>query len=727
MYLLVLGWHPVGGGMLFGDTIIQIIKRGTRKSLLLATILQFGVTLLPTVSFGQPPWSGILNPTRATDWTTAGFAIPNYTVPCATQPSLSSGSGNAAANTAAINNAIASCDASHNVVNLPAGTYYIHAFDYQTKSHVVVRGAGPNSTYLYDSGGVGCKGYSAAGFCMGGDSLYAQSANAQPGQSNVCSFTGTNGAVGIYTQGATSIILNSCGSKPPVGLIVVLDQADDGADNGGIWLCSGYDPVPSTRCIQNSPNNNADGRLIGGVQYSEQQEVVITSVSGSGSGPYTVGISAPFYFNNFRSSQTPGAWWASSNITLDGLENLTLDHSTDTSTAPGGIIIWCYQCWMRNVRSLYGLENHVFIVSDVQPVVRDSYFYGNQHGGSESYCIQMEEVSGGLVENNIMQNTTSPDIKDAVTGGVVGYNFTPYINFGNYLQGTYASHNSGSAFNLLEGNSTTEFLGDDVWGTSDLITIFRNHATGWQPGYVNQTFPITMNSGVRAVNIIGNVFGQPGYHTQYQAYATSTTAGVYTLTSGGATHAGPGNVNKSIYELGWTDTGGLGVCNTPPVCDPLTYSTLMRWGNYDTVQNAVTWSASEASPAAVPYVDANLTPSSHTLPPSFYLTSRPAWFRSVAFPTYGPDVSSGTTGMCTSGTYNGIEVASSAQCAGGAFTPSAWGGFANTNPAQDCYLNVMNGPPDGSGGVLGFDANVCYAPQGGGGPQAPNNLGNVVH
>lgn len=683
--------------------------------------------LLSSWCSGQA-WSGILDPSRATDWTKAGFTIPNYSVPCATQPNLVAGSGNASANTNAINNAISSCDTTHNVVNLPAGTFYINAFTYGTKSNVVVRGAGPNSTYLYDAGGVACYGYNAAGFCMGGNSLYAQSGNTQPGQSQVCSFTGTNGAVGTYTQGATSIILNSCGSKPPVGMILVLDQADDSSDTGGIWLCSSFNSGPPY-CQVNSlgSGQNADGRIIGGKQYSEQQNVMITAVSGSGSGPYTVTISPGLYFNNMRSSQTPGAWWASSNVTLDGLENLTLDHTPDTSTNIGGLIIWCYQCWVKNLRSIKGGNtNHIDMISDLQPVVRDSYFYGSQHGGSNAYCVQMEEVSAGLVENNIMQNTISPDIKDAVTGNVVGYNFTPFISFGTYMQGIYASHNSGSAFNLLEGNSTTEFLGDDVWGTSDLITIFRNQATGWQPGYVNQTFSISMNEGVRAVNIIGNVLGQPGYHTQYEVFPTGPQTVVHNFAAAGATTSGAGSVNQSIYEIGTVDAGGLGNCTPNQNCDPIAHTSLMRWGNYDTVQNAVTWNSAEAAPGAVAFVNSNLTPGTHSLPSSFYLSGRPSWFRSVDYPAYGPDVTAGTTGRCTSGTYSGIEVTSSAQCAGGNFSASSWGGFANVNPAQDCYLNVMNGAPDGSGGVLSFDADACYYSGQGQGPEAPSGLQAVV-
>jgi hypothetical protein len=296
------------------------------------------------------------------------------------------------------------------------------------------------------------------------------------------------------------------------------------------------------------------------------------------------------------------------------------------------------------------------------------------------------------------------------------------------MQGMYASHNAGSSFNLLEGNATTDFIGDDVWGTSDLITIFRNHAVGWQPASDNggnayqNTLGLNLLSGVRAVNVIGNVFGEPGYHTQYQAYATSTSGGDYTTTDGGTPQSGGGSYSQSIYGLGWSNTGCLGCCSTPPTCDSLTYSTLMRWGNYDVVDAAVEWNSTEGSPAAVAYVNAN-SPTTETLPNSFYLTARPSWFRSVAFPPYGPDVIGGTTGICTSGTYDGLWVTSSAQCAGGSYTASSWGGHANANPAQDCYLNVMGGPPDGSGSVLSFDANVCYTPP----PASPTNLSAVAH
>src|ERR1700751_5189428 len=91
-------------------------------------------------------WSTFLDASRAIDWTGAGFTIPAYSTNCARQPRLTTGSGAAAANSTAIQNALASCDATHNVVNIPAGTYYVAGWTYGSQGKQVVRGAGPNAT-----------------------------------------------------------------------------------------------------------------------------------------------------------------------------------------------------------------------------------------------------------------------------------------------------------------------------------------------------------------------------------------------------------------------------------------------------------------------------------------------------------------------------------------------------------------------------------------------------
>src|ERR1022692_2529473 len=103
----------------------------------------FFLLVLFSISAQAQNWSTFLDSSRAVDWSGAGFTIPNYTVNCATQPTLTANSASAAsANTTAIQNALASCDATHNVVNIPAGTYYVAGVTFGSQGKQVLRGAG---------------------------------------------------------------------------------------------------------------------------------------------------------------------------------------------------------------------------------------------------------------------------------------------------------------------------------------------------------------------------------------------------------------------------------------------------------------------------------------------------------------------------------------------------------------------------------------------------------
>lgn len=657
-----------------------------------------------TINAYPQAWSTFLNPSRATDWSSAGFSVPNYTANCSVQPSLATGSGAAAANATSIQKALASCDASHNVVNIPAGTYYVTSITFGYQGHEVLRGAGPNSTTLIPTAGVGCSGGQKDGICMVAQNIVygGNPAVLPPSGSQQCSWSAG------YAQGTTSITLSSCGGAPPVGSIVVLDQADDTSDNGGIYIC---DANTSNCAVDSSTGGNNDGRFINGVTHSQQQVTRITAVTSNGGGSYSVTISPGVYFSNIRSSQSPGAWWFST-VQNDGVEGLTIDGSTMSSSSPttfGNIGFYqCYQCWVQNVRSENAGRYHVEAYQSFQDVIRDSYFYGALGGTSQSYAVEMEIASGVLIENNIFQQTTNPVMFGTGTGNVVDYNLSldDYYTAGSgqFAQAAYYSHNAGNEMNLFEGNDfVTGPWGDDTWGSSTQTTLFRNLEPGWQAGKTESTLPFIARSRVRAINLIGNVLGQPGYSTQYQTYATSSSGGV-----GGSQEA------TSIYSLGWvTQDGACSGGALTNSCDPLVFSTLMRWGNYDTVHNAVQWDATEASPVQVPYVNANFSSSyfsslSHALPASLYYKTKPSWWpSSIAWPPIGPDVSGGNLGICSGGTFAGAEASSATQCSGGTLT-SAWAGHANTIPAQSCYLNVMHGPPDGTGSVLNFDASQCY-------------------
>jgi parallel beta-helix repeat protein len=540
-------------------------------------------------------------------------------------------------------------------------------------------------------------------------------------------------------------------------------------------------------------NVNHNGRTIGGIAYSQQQEVIITGVTGTGTGPYTVTISNGVFPNNIRASQTPGAWWflPTQQVSHDGTENLTVVHgvsavflSSLTGFAPGNYLLGatsgstayitrigqfsqsvqfaaqqggqfvvsetiqqtatrggpptgvsatnnantnqggvstavaqfsCYQCWERNVRSENAGQQHAFIYQSYQSVIRDSYFFAAQAHGTQSYGLEVTASSNALIENNIFQQNTNCVLLSNSSGSVVDYNYSVFEGFQNangtpnpFLIGADA-HNAGHTMNLWEGNNFSVIWSDIYWGPGSTGTLFRNMLRGWEPGKTRTTNPMRNGSKIRVFNVVGNVLGQPLYHMHYQSNATSTTAGV----NGDATNA----ANVSIYSLGWSGNTGDAGCNFPPTCDPLTTSTLMRWGNYTTVGPGdtpaqVTFDSTEASPAAVPFANANFTPAyfsslSHALPASLYYTSRPSWWpTSKAFPPIGPDVTSGNLGTCAAGVFMGAQAITATQCASD-LTPQ-YAGHATSIPAQDCYLNIMGGPPDGSGNVLNFDANVCY-------------------
>jgi hypothetical protein len=522
------------------------------------------------------------------------------------------------------------------------------------------------------------------------------------GASNVLPPSGTSQCLwtGGYSQGTTTITLSSCGGTPPLHQTIILDQANDTSDTGGVYMCDGG----TSNCTYEGTANSG-GRTISGAHYSLQQVVYVTGVTSLGGGTFTITISPGVISTSIRSGHNPGAWWPGF-LQNTGVESMTLDGTLLTDDGGGLLSMFsCYQCWAKNIRFINGWRNDVLLYQSLQDVIRDSYFYGAQSHAATSYTIESDSSSAFLIENNIFQQVTTPfTFNDGATGAVVGYNFAVDDIFSTgWTWPMFASHNTGNNFNLSEGNDAYGVESDNASGPSDQVTMFRNLLTGYQSGGTSGSVPTILRALIRNFNFIGNVLGQPGYHTQYQAYATSTT-----------TFSGAGSEYKSIYDLGGGGTGD--VCSLKPgtstLCDPLTYSTLMRWGNYDVVNAATQWNSAEASPSAVAYVNANFTSPyfgslAHTLPASLYYTSQPNWWPSgKAWPPIGPDVSSGNLGTC-SGTYVGAQATSSSQCTGGTLT-GAWAGHAISIPAQDCYLNVMQGPPDGSGGVLTFDANACY-------------------
>ncbi|HVH71164.1 MAG TPA: hypothetical protein VNB49_08660, partial [Candidatus Dormibacteraeota bacterium] len=531
------------------------------------------------------------------DWSNVGIqgGIPNRTTVCSTIAAY--GTSAAPGSPVTIGNAIAACPAGQ-VVLLGPGTFYLNGgIDFANKSNVTLRGAGPDKTFLIFTGSSSCWGQNADICVRNGD------ANWQDNNANTANWTSG------YSIGTNQITLSSTANLSP-GKMLILDQLDDSSDPGGIYVCQ----IQGV-CGTDIPSGaGRAGRI-------QEQIVLVTGVSGN-----TVTISPALYLPNWRASQSPGAWWPSTTITGVGIENLSMDH-TNSGTFAGVTFFNAYGCWVKNVRSIDPNRDHVWMRQAARIVVRDSYFYGTQNATQQSYGIEYYMASDGLVENNIFRHITTPIQNNGSSVGMVSsYNYSAddyYTTPPTWQINDQWHHAAGAMMELHEGNEGLGIVTDDIHGTHHFGTFFRNQFSGLDQGKINQTQPIIMQSHSRYYNLIGNVLGTAGYHNQYQSIAPLGTFN-----------------NKTIYVLGWSGDGVSGALAN----DPLTSSTLMRWGNYDVVNGAPQWNSSEVPSGLSSF--ANPVPASHNLPPSFYLSGRPSWWvtpwGTPPFPAIGPDVTGGT-------------------------------------------------------------------------------------
>jgi hypothetical protein len=299
-------------------------------------------------------------------------------------------------------------------------------------------------------------------------------------------------------------------------------------------------------------------------------------------------------------------------------------------------------------------RNNMWLYQAAHNTIESNYSYGS-NGSDLSYGIEVGyENSDNLIDNNILQHVSTAEICNGCQGTVFAYNYSVdnyYTASGtspNFQQAdSYPVHQDGSYFNLYEGNVGAKLVADVIHGTGWMTTAFRNYWKGADgPFKTSSTQVVDLESFNRYFNLIGNVLGTPGYHTNYKDKPSSATD------STGCNSTGP----KSIMTLGYS--GGNGCNAGSPPNDVNVASFIYLWGNYDTVTGAVRWcgnsgntgwsttcgSSSEVPSGLSSY--AQTVPASQSLPPSFVYSSRPSWYATPygtpPFPAMGPDVSGGT-------------------------------------------------------------------------------------
>jgi Pectate lyase superfamily protein/Bacterial Ig-like domain (group 2) len=409
-----------------------------------------------------------------------------------------------------------------------------------------------------------------------------------------------------------------------IGDIIQIDQDDDTSYlyYGGVPYFKRPDYGPPTP---------------GGRPRSMGQTVEITAIDGN------VLTIDPQIHLGFTLAHQPQVFKPDRTLKFAGLENLYVTGGTNGMIE----IMSAAYSWVKGVESdgtvsanpapdgTLGQGNgmtgaHLPIHRSFRIVVRDSYFHHAtrvvQGGGAYGVSLTMH-TSDSLIENNIIYYLNKPVTLRASGGGnVIAYNYVDdaWTSADRTLQETTIDlgHASFPYMELAEGNYTAQIATENVWGNSGWMTIFRNYASGKQARTnANERYQIAaiaLEVKARQMNVVGNVLGI----AERLGNNTGTNGDqAYEVTSNP-----PGPFKAAVFRIGHGVGAGNGRddINTyeSPSLATSTYANLLRVGNWDNIRARID------------------TAPSDPLPPSLYLTAKPAFFGTNPWPWVDP---SGTT------------------------------------------------------------------------------------
>ena len=271
-------------------------------------------------------------------------------------------------------------------------------------------------------------------------------------------------------------------------------------------------------------------------------------------------------------------------------------------------------CWLKNIDVSRIMRRSVWHILSLQNEIRDSRFHDAiaGFGVDRGYGIQLDlQSTATLIENNVFHAIDGGGLMAAggATGNVFAYNYMTDMRYNDstfQIAAPILNHSAHPSMNLWEGNLGIEIGSDFIHGSSSHNTMFRCRSAGWQNTTASRSNEaLILEYKNLYLNVIGCVLGTPGQSNTYEvAYPAPLDYS-----------------RKTIWLLGYEGPNGVG--------HTLVKDTLMRHGNWDSVTNGVVW-----DPAI----------SERTLPASLYRTTKPSWFGSLAWPAFGPDVSSLTNG-----------------------------------------------------------------------------------
>ena len=568
-------------------------------------------TLLLLITAPAAAWAqvdaSIIPADRRTVWNPGiPGGIPNRTTICATVNASSYGNGSTNA-TSGIQAALDACPVGQ-VVKLSAGTFLVNNYLIIQKG-ITLRGSGMGTTKLQKTNGAKPNTETVAD----AQPIIIIGPNRWPAPDNSTSKNLTvDGA-----KDAMSVTVSSA-SGFAAGQFVIVDRDDY---NAATWASlPNRSGSPTTAKIwasdevvfmRHNPADGGDDPFPDSLTWfsranrpvNELKE--IASVSGN-----VITFKSPLSVNYPVSKAAQVTRYTGGNVQVAnaGIEDLSVSGGGDGALRFEAAAY----SWIKNVEDSVWLGEGIAINHSYRVVVRDSYIHNAawpQPGGA-GYAISFGSASSeALIENNIVMDANKVMVgRSSGAGSVIGYNYMDdghiYTDPSWVEVGINGSHMVGSHSMLFEGNESFNYDSDNTHGNAIYMTVFRNHLTGFRRDYSGMSNARTagLMFGSWWHTFVGNVMGTAGKMSGWTFEDPGTGSGQNTWGSG-----------YYIWRLGYDPQ------HWDQSPDPKLRSTVLRDGNYDYVTNTVKW---------------DRTP--QTLPPSLYLTAKPAFFGSNTWPWVDP-------------------------------------------------------------------------------------------
>lgn len=297
-----------------------------------------------------------------------------------------------------------------------------------------------------------------------------------------------------------------------------------------------------------------------------------------------------------------------------GIEDLAVDSSASTSPRPAIYFSQAYACWAKNVKVVRPYNYSIGLIDSLQCEIRGSYMDRNQGMGSNRAGFLVNTVASSLVEDNILYGIFPHiEVNMSSSGNVFGYNFCEDSTIrgvsGVSIDSNHGPHNS---YNLYEGNVFPTFQSDGYFGSASHDVLFRNWIHGLQPAISNAGWHISLNRFTRHYSLIGNIIGSSKYPMTHAGFSSGNP------NMGNSLYIGTASPLTGVWWKDWGTQPGPGGFQE---LDLDVSATTLRIGNYNFKDRAIP--AAEALGSTV-------------LPESLYLSGRPAWFETLAWPPFDP-------------------------------------------------------------------------------------------